>query len=452
MSDLFIHDRQHCLAPVASADRDALVACFGRVAESSEELEHQAGRFLAWLRDAHRWLSCRCHPAMPEPWPLLAPRQRDGVLHVFRLPTSVPHHASCPFYRDPASDDETGSPSVFRVGLKPMSEGWLTLRMPGQGKLVADPDGEERARSVSRADAGHGLNRVLFSILDRLDYTRLAPTAVKVARNRPPTWADITPYSHLDRLQSLELASGIGFDAVGTTFLPSVPGLLRRLPEQGALFTGRRPQGVFVGQIQDIARDGHSASLIWRGTLNHADRRVVIPVHGTVRRFGGARVGGGPYWCAAALGQRPGESVFRVLDAYIHPVFSKAILLPVDSDAERDTARILIEQIAFWHQAERIGMTVHLRKPLFEELTPSGDSCRPDFILELPNNTRILVETMKGDPAYLAAKVALHSRMRALRNVVALVEHMPGIGDDAFRRALTHLVMQSRRAMAGANA
>ena len=59
---------------------------------------------------------------------------------------------------------------------------------------------------------------------------------------------------------------------------------------------------------------------------------------------------------------------------------------------------------------------------------------------------------MKGDPAYLADKVALHSRMRALRNVVALVEHMPGIGDDAFRRALTHLVMQSRRAMAGANA
>lgn len=72
----------------------------------------------------------------------------------------------------------------------------------------------------------------------------------------------------------------------------------------------------------------------------------------------------------------------------------------------------------------------------------------PGFSLHLPNGTRILVETMQGDSAYLVDKAAQHDAMRCLPNVVALMTHTPGGDDAGFRRALTHLVMQERHSKA----
>ena len=136
------------------------------------------------------------------------------------------------------------------------------------------------------------------------------------------------------------------------------------------------------------------------------------------------------------MGLQP--QLFQVLDAYAHPAYSRSLLLPVDSDAERRTAAILLDELAYWH---RLGTRLGLRKPLETFDLPDGQIAPPpDFLVEGPGSVTVAVETMGAlhDPGYVARKRQTHARMRQIPGVVDLIEHDPTDKQtDRFRRDLT---------------
>jgi len=442
---LDVHDRTKVISALPDVETAALIACFGSVAESSDELEHLAGRTLARLRDQRQWLACRCMPGSTDGPPLMAPRQREGVLHIFRL-AGKPHAGGCPFYRD--LNDSSADTGVASSGgghsiLQPAGDSWLILDRnrdagdAGEGEESAGPASKPRSRPPSLAV-------VLFTALEAIGLTRVRPDEIRSVRGQPPMASPVANhYKRLRQLESRAIAPGVPWSIAGCTYLPALGRFMAHtLPAHFGDFNGHRPQGLFLGMIQSIEREGTSAVLHWQGKVADVLTDARIPVYGSLKRFGAVRDAAGPFWCAAAIGQRLGESEFRVLQAYVHPVHSKSLLFPVDSNLERLTARILLDQLSYWSKPNTLNALVTLIKPVFDLQSADGTWCRPDFILEFDNGRQIVVETMgRDDPVYLADKERMQAFMRGIPGTVDLVTYRPGIDDEAeFRRTLTTLV------------
>jgi hypothetical protein len=227
---------------------------------------------------------------------------------------------------------------------------------------------------------------------------------------------------------------------VGCTYLPALDKRLVGLEHVAARFPPRqRPTGFFFGIVDDVEPHSPTGHVLRWVSARHGSATAVV--HGPVHRFGQAATPG-PFWALAVLLRQPGDRRFRAVSAYAHPVLNRRLLLPVDSDLERRTAALLLDQVA----ADRFHL---LEKPLFDEATASGQWCRPDFVLHDHTGRRVLVETM-GRPderEYLAAKAITHARMRALPGVLELIEHHPD--RDPSSRLIDRLSAQPRGEFVG---
>ncbi len=101
------------------------------------------------------------------------------------------------------------------------------------------------------------------------------------------------------------------------------------------------------------------------------------------------------------------DTVYEPLKAYAQPCFSPHDCCPVDSSYERKTLRLLQE----WQKMARreFGQDFTIVKPLFDE-----NACRPDFVLELVDGRKIVIETMgyQQDAQYEASKLITHQLMQ----------------------------------------
>ena len=212
---------------------------------------------------------------------------------------------------------------------------------------------------------------------------------------------------------------------------------------------GMRPQGLFWGVVDDLAVDHDTTKVTYTyGPRN--DRRHVAGELPVAVRIPG-RSPTGPFWLLAALGV-PGDdpsAPFRALDAYAHPVYSRSLLLPVDSDSERITAAVLLDQLAWWQH--RCGLRVRLHKPWATFTLPDGDVAPPpDFLLTSPGHVTVAVETMGAldDPDYVVRKQRSHDLMRRIPGVADIVEHDPTLIGNVtqLRRALNARILPGTHA------
>jgi hypothetical protein len=123
-----------------------------------------------------------------------------------------------------------------------------------------------------------------------------------------------------------------------------------------------------------------------------------------------------PFWAIACLSEslaHPGR--YGVTSVYIHPVYSRRVLVPVDSHFERITLRLLLDL------QERLfaeGVSFTIEKPLHDIQQEAG-RCRPDFLLSLQSGARVVVETMGFETEeYRQRKQRTHESMQALGPVV----------------------------------
>ena len=310
-----------------------------------------------------------------------------------------------------------------------------------------------RRASASTGVALPRLAPVLFGLLARARFDVVGPDEVRSRPGRRAGAAD--PKAHYRRLRALDrdpvgdrLTSG---DLLCTWF-PALGAHLQRLDRLRTRFpTGMRPQGLFWGVVDDLAVDHDTTKVTYTyGPRN--DRRHVAGELPVAVRIPG-RSPTGPFWLLAALGV-PGDdpsAPFRALDAYAHPVYSRSLLLPVDSDSERITATVLLDQLAWWQH--RCGLHVQLHKPWATFTLPDGDAAPPpDFLLTSPGHVTLAVETMGApdDPDYVVRKQRSHDLMRRIPGVADIVEHDPTLIGNVtqLRRALNAHIIPGAQAVA----
>ncbi|UJJ56769.1 DUF790 family protein [Rhodanobacter thiooxydans] len=446
MTVLNVYDRHAVLRPLQGAVTAALVRCFGNDPHPTDADKQAATKALMDLRDHQHWLACGCVGPEVDPPPLMAPRLREGQVHVWRH-GETPHAAVCPFWVEPGQGHGQADGSSPSAVASAATGSWLLLRKPASD--VSTPGGGAAQETPRKSSDGvPAIARLLFTALIEADYTSVSPDDIITKRGQPARSQHQDAYAGLDVLRAREIAPGLRFRDVGCTYLPAVPTLLQKMPDLEPKFPGNlRPQGLFVGIVHEVTKVSASeGALIWRGGAEGRARSV--SVRGSVKLPGHTTGQQGPYWAIAQVAKPKGESRYVVVNAYAHPCLSKSVLLPVDSALERETAELLLAQMTYWEREKAkggFGVKVQLEKPLFPEQLPDGTVCHPDFVLWLPNRQRILVETMgmTNDPEYIASKARTHPRMRQLPGVVALVEHHPGDDAAKLQRMLTAIVARS---------
>ncbi|WNL48331.1 hypothetical protein RKE25_22630 (plasmid) [Dyella sp. BiH032] len=444
MTKLRLHDRSHILGDIESALAAALVRCFGNHPSPSETDRQRATKGLMDLRDQQHWIACGCRPSEVDPPPLMAPRLRDGQIHIWRH-GATPHAEACPFWVEITESERPASDGVDGV-MKPWQGRWLLLNQVAQDVSQSAPAAPSQAPR-SPASNVPAIARLLFTALTDVGYTTVLPSDVITRKGHHAQSKTKNAYAGLDALLDQAVAPRLKLRDVGCTFLPGLSKLMQNMPAISGRFpSGTRPQGLFVGIVHEIEKvSPNETQLLWRGTSE--DRVATVNVRGDVKRPGYTKGNAGPFWVIAQIAQPRGEKAFSLVNAYAHPCLSKSVLLAVDSGLERETAEILLSQLTYWVKPDTFNVEVQLQKPLFPEVLPDGTSCHPDFVLWLPRGKRIIVETMglDKDPDYLASKAITHPRMKSLPGVVGLVEHHPNDDPNQLRRLLTAAVAGALR-------
>jgi hypothetical protein len=427
--------------PVSRALAEIFAAEHGRI-RTDDDL---GVAYLDRLRARREWLTCGCREDGEHP--MLFPCRRSVSGTVFlRREVGVEHDPACPWHRlvEDATErrklDGELQPVQAHLGTP-----FLLLR-PALGN-VTDADAVRRGRSGGERIPT--LARVLFGLLQRAGLDRVAADQVHTRRGWAPGAANPkSQYARLRWLDNKPVAEGstLCYRHLLCTWLPSLSEHLDRLRRLGSRFPRKiRPQGLFWGVVDEVDSDGRTTRV--RASYGPPDARHTVETRLPVATAVPGRCRTGPFWLVAALGQ-PGDNPaedFEVLDTYAHPAYSRSLLLPVDSDAERNTAALLLDQLAYWRRS--FGTPVTLHKPFGTFDLDDGDIAPPpDFLLELPGSAIVAVETMGAvhDPIYVSRKPQTQALMRRIPRIVELFEHEPHAhADDRLRRRLTRLVVRT---------
>ena len=132
---------------------------------------------------------------------------------------------------------------------------------------------------------------------------------------------------------------------------------------------------------------------------------------------------------------------YQPMDAYVVPVYSKKLLVPIDSRYERKVLTTLRERLGWWSENN---LNVTIEKPLvdiegFNPKTNESFSVKPDFVLRT-NYGAVVLEVMGSHEAdYISRKARLLPDMQCVGPVIefdALAAEKNGRRDEHLKEAL----------------
>lgn len=354
--------RQRILLP--ELVHQALVRWYVGIGSRADE---EAGIMLVQqARLGGKWIACDCEGSVAPP-PILTPAfLSEAETYYLRRLTSgnrSEHNGDCPFFRDRATNRITqvrrheasaDPPSAHFSALRPAPE--KLAQRPGNGAI----DDRTRHASLPR------LARLLWRLID-LAGLNLCPA---LRLEAPPSIASEFK-SLLSVTRTLEVAPGIELARVFSTHphaLRSRAVFARLRAMEDDWPPGHEPQAffaLFAHRIQGATlhvADGPPLTLANRiQSPSIIDNRI-----------------GGPYLVLILVGQYPDTRGYVALRGYAQPIYSGQRFVPVETAFERDAVRSLL---AIRTLLDLDDIDLHLEKPLFDILTPSGP-CRPTLLLE----------------------------------------------------------------------
>ncbi|WP_017326097.1 hypothetical protein [Synechococcus sp. PCC 7336] len=426
--------------------------------ERTFRLDAQIAEVLKRLRDRHLWIACDCQ-GEADRQPLLCPIQLDswGSRYSFRrIRSQFPHHPTCIFHipdrlEDRFAFDRTrpesslpNSRSASQVGhaLRPLASSTsfvldLTDRAPEARPVSQQPTQLAIQTDRRRSHRWPKLARMLFTLLEEAQLNVI----------RPGWWRRSNyPQQQYRRLQRTKrhIINRIPLRHYLTTEPEAIAAGCQRL--EALLSRGGgdwpphvKPQAWFVGLASQVDIERRQLYFVGKPDSIAIEEPPICFAPPHSHRSA-------PYWAIAQLGESklaPGQYVLR--QAYTHPVYSTSLLVPVDSDAERQTLALLLE---LQRLVCRQGIPLTVTKPLHDFASSEGEPYRPDFVLyrdrlDRKGQHNIVVETMGFDnSAYLARKDRTHPRMAELGEVIPLDWSQPLTPrrKRAFQQALTQAI------------
>jgi hypothetical protein len=442
---LRLHDRSHPLGPIP-AEVDTLLRQRQQGHGLSEDDSKTLQRFLNDARDQRFWLACDCREE--EDPPLLSIRRSEGHVGLVRH-GAVSHLESCAFYRDipeplPESVDAQAGP------VRPFTGSLAQLRPTAPSSEPGPPKTVRSALSPRGQSTTHPrLGRILMTLADTAQINLVEAAEIAVVPRGLVRAADISKqYGKLDALKEIEFAGDLYLGDVLCLYLKHLPAFLARFRDllEPRFPPGTRAQGYVLSVVDDWEEFEGKAVLHLHATQGER----TVEVHGRVQQYG-HRSTPGPFLALGPIGRVSSTGRYEVLSAYLHPVFSKGLLVPVDSELERHALRIILGQFDYWRKQHDVHCTLY--KPLFDAFEVSagrGQWARPDFEILLPSDERVIVEVLgyPDDEAYMERKSDLKEMLESQSDVVRVVDWLPDSDDTQLRRLLTGIVLSHSKCSA----
>ena len=401
-------------------DVAALVHTFTATGDRTKESIVRAQAYLAFLHQRRQWLRCGCGAEEPRLGPV---RNRSG--YTIRKFSGGAHPEHCSFFRaivDPGDDDERS--------IEKSSKADAPARRPFQGEVLLlkrtstkkrEPrahDEDHRDRHASDRPPQVGL--LLWTWMERTGYGTLSANDLKPGKDGHAQHSRIS--EHYQAIEAIREApiprSQLKLGDILETHYLRLRALKNFLMEHAGAFPAKYlPQGYYVGVVHQLERNGTRCDLTWTDKEGKSYRETVYGEAPSLTD--GAH---GPYYVIAQMAKDALTHKPVLIKAFAQPIVSRALILPVDSDFERQVARMLTEQMLYWR--DKYNISVMLEKPLMDLEGRDDEWSRPDFILRLPSGAALVVEAAgRSDPEYVERKKRTQARMAALPGVVEVLEY-----------------------------
>ena len=368
-----------------------------------------------------KWIACDCLDADGPP-PILTPAflSEAETYYLRRLtsPKRPEHRASCPFFREQATNRISEVRPLYPPAEPP--SGYFAVLRPAPEKLAQRPvedatDDRTRHVSVPR------LARLLWRLIELAGVNRVPPLPSQVEEaSIKSEFAAITRAA-----AKIEIAPGLELGRALWTHAQALHSnrayaVLRELARTWP--AGHAPQG-FLALFSPGFR-GHELEVVGAEPVRIANR-----VQSPSARDNPIR---GPYLALVVAGQYPEAHGYAPLRAYAQPIYSGRRFIPIESDIEREALK---EILALQRELAREGIDLALEKPLFDRLTQDGPY-RPNFSVEAFSRRTgelrelgILIEEGRNEPATSPRQMA-----RTLR--ISRADLDTGEFRESLRRAL----------------
>ncbi len=401
----------------------ALRQAFGRYAEPDARAAG-AGVVHRYQRTgAGGWFLCDCLGQVDRP-PALVP-VAEAHIRRHHEPPWPDHDPECDFYRDAAEQ-------------RAITRSYARLPDGKRVALLARLKTDERTRPQqltgrSFARSRGALATLLMHLIEDSGLNQVQPLGGIAALGEQ--------YKAMRRAaQRVEIDEGVPLSEFLCTYPPALPDLCARIARVSpSLFRkSQRPHGVLISAVADASvgnlRLFGGEALPVRGEIAVFGER-----EGHTRQTAMERRSRSPYLAVCLVGRSAPTEPVEVLKAYLHPCVSPGHLMPMDSNHERSTFRLL-QQLQAWLLKNK-SVSLAIKKPVFdlsspplnsgpdpESAIPSGP-CIPDFLLATDHVSPagvplVIVETMGyADVGYRERKQRIHPLMSESLNAAPVVVH-----------------------------
>jgi len=377
------------------------------------------------LVDAHQkdaWLACGCQEAGDPPLVAIVYRQDSKSYYLRRMDGNGrrTHAESCPF----TTRKETRLAGVHGTNQHPIDPGVMEAPLSEEADLyllnqqgeyrTAEPDEASMGGSMDQSPTRPRLARIMFHLLEKAGVNIIDPKRAADLKVGEKLNDIVRSQYHAIRqaAEKMRLCDGIALSECLWLHPDEITKArafhkLRKMAGRWPVHV--LPQGYLLTVAEDVT-DGHL----------HFRNGTKIRVTGEISKYAPDHTGAkAPYWVIALVAQAGRRNFFEVRHAYAHPVFNAGLLVPVDSDDERETLKVLLGMQA-WSMTN--GMSPWISKPL-HTLTPYGSNlaCRPGFLMgreDIPGREVVVKTTDYGseDGMSTLGEVVTHSLKQGTEN------------------------------------
>ena len=383
---------------IAPRIKEALTRHFIENREITSALQREIAAILQEARENEFWIACDCLQDAPEPPLMYARGLKSGRLSLVRMSNRAAHFSTCPLKRM-EEDGECATTASSRT--KPWDS---TLPLNLHRGLVTELSSAQAQKNKAGSSSSTRLSklgRLLYTVLQDSGLTKMDIHAKSVNEQ----------YAALRKVASgYALATQIAAKDYLWTFAKDVNRAYQTLKTNAASWPATtRPYGLALLTVDHF--DGQKAVC-----AQENKEEISIALQGNLS-FSSGRIGEAskPFLLLCTITDLTGKpGYYQPMNGYAIPVYSKALLMPVESNYERRVLKKLIEIVRALHNKN---VFVAVEKPLFDvEVTVDGEivQCRPDFLLET-NKRKVVIEVMGShEDDYLSRKARTHPVMEKL--------------------------------------
>lgn len=354
-------------------------------------------------RERNLWVQCDCKDDTEDfdKRPVMSLRRLPSGLVIFAiLPSSDPHKDSCPFYRIIKYKQYENGQNLKQNRKR---TDFVFHRHAVEKVEESEDDDNDNAKRSSKASMP-GLQRFIYNVAHEsgihvfTEKTQLREAAYLFRIKKAAEEFTIN--------KRFKLSDYLYFD------LKDQDNAIHRLRVTEKYWVGSaRPHCVFVFPIDSVVRDDNGTALKrlrFGQEGGPVEERLLLPKECDLilpGRFIVNKVNPGLAVVTFADVSQTDTSFYAPAKALVLPVVSKDHLMIVESNFERVMAKCLRKYQKFLAHKAKVQFFIKVVKPLDDLRAPvSGESCRPDFVIEI-NNRKVILEVMGShDDEYLERK------------------------------------------------